>query len=275
VAVAPDGSLYVADTGNHRIQHLSPDGKVLQVWGTHADVSKGEAPGGTFNEPWGVAVAPDGSVYVADTWNHRIQKFTADGKFINMWGYGISQTDDPFGFYGPRGIAVDSKGNIYVTDTGNKRVVVFDPNGKSITKFGSSGFGPAQFNEPVGIAVDKNGTVYVADTWNQRIQALAPDADGNYAQVRTWDINGWFGQSLNNYPYLALDGKGHLFATDPEGYRILEFNTDGTFVRFWGDYGVSADRFSMPNGIAADAQGGVWVIDSGSSRLMHFTPPEK
>ena len=58
IALAPDGSLYVADSGNNRIQHLSPAGKVLQVWGSFADVSKGAAPGGTFNEPWGVAVAP-------------------------------------------------------------------------------------------------------------------------------------------------------------------------------------------------------------------------
>jgi predicted membrane-bound mannosyltransferase/DNA-binding beta-propeller fold protein YncE len=273
VAVAPDGSLYITDTGNHRIQHLKPDGTVLQVWGKQADVSKGDAPGGTFNEPWGVAVGPDGSVYIADTWNHRIQKFTADGQFITMWGYGISQTDDPFGFYGPRGIAVDSKGNVFVTDTGNKRVVVFDSNGKFITKFGSSGSQQGQFEEPVGIALDTHGNIYVADTWNQRIQVFTPGADGAYTYLRSWDINGWFGQSVNNYPYLTVDNNGHVFATDPEGFRVLEFNTEGQFLHLWGDYGTSADRFTLPNGIAIDPQGGVWVVDSGSSRIMHFIPP--
>ena len=57
-------------------QHLAADGTVLQVWGSFADISKGEAPGGTFFQPWGIAVGADGSVFVADTWNHRIQKFT-------------------------------------------------------------------------------------------------------------------------------------------------------------------------------------------------------
>ena len=109
VAVAADGSLYVADLMNHRIQHLSPSGQVLQVWGTYASIAAGAAPGGTFNEPWGVAVGPDGSVYVADTWNYRIQKFTADGQFVSMWGY-FGQGDTPDAFYGPRGIAVDAKG---------------------------------------------------------------------------------------------------------------------------------------------------------------------
>ena len=86
LAVAADGTLYVADTENHRIQHLKTDGTVLQVWGSFADASKGAAPGGTFYEPWGIALAPDGSVFVADTWNHRIQKFSSSGEFISMWG---------------------------------------------------------------------------------------------------------------------------------------------------------------------------------------------
>ena len=86
IAFAPDGSLYVADSRNHRIQHLHADGTVIKVWGSFADQSTGNAPIGTFNEPWGVAVGPDGSVYVSDTWNHRIQKFSPDGTPIKMWG---------------------------------------------------------------------------------------------------------------------------------------------------------------------------------------------
>ena len=137
IALAPDGSLYVADSLNNRIQHLSPDGKVLQVWGTHADVAKGDAPGGTFNEPWGVAVGPDGSVYVADTWNYRIQKFTSDGKFLSMWGSGPALGQDQF--YGPRGLAVDSLGRLFVADTGNKRIVIYDANGNYLSEFGLPG----------------------------------------------------------------------------------------------------------------------------------------
>ena len=95
MVIAPDGSLYIADTGNHRIQHLAPDGTVLHVWGRFANLTAGEAPGGTFNEPWGIAVSPDGTVYVADTWNHRIQRFTPEGEFLNMWGF-FGQAETPF-----------------------------------------------------------------------------------------------------------------------------------------------------------------------------------
>ena len=138
---------------------------------------------GTFNEPWGIAIAPDGSVYVTDTWNHRIEKFTSTGKFITAWGI-FGQGETPDSFYGPRGLAVDAEGRVYVTDTGNKRIAVFDSNGNFITDFGSAGFDPGQFDEPVGVAIDKNGTVYVVDTWNQRIQTFTPvETEGSLSFV--------------------------------------------------------------------------------------------
>jgi uncharacterized protein (TIGR03663 family) len=274
VAVAPDGTVYVADTENHRIQHLAADGSVLQTWGSFsASTQNAPAPEGLFNEPWGIAVGPDGSVYVADTWNHRIQKFTSDGKFIKTWGFGISQTDDPFGFYGPRAVAVNAQGDVFVTDTGNKRIVVFDSDGNFLTKFGETGLGPGQFDEPVGLAVDKAGQVYVADTWNQRIQVFTPAGDGSYQPVNSWDVAGWYGQSLDNKPYIAVDDRGHVFAADPEGYRILEFTTQGDFVQFWGDYSTGLDGFDLPSALAADPNGGVWVSDTNNGRLLHFTLP--
>jgi DNA-binding beta-propeller fold protein YncE len=274
IAVALDGSIYVADTENHRIQHLAADGSVLQVWGSFAASTETTPAGdGLFNEPWGIAVGPDGSVYVADTWNHRIQKFTSDGKFVKTWGFGISQTGDPFGFYGPRAVAVNAQGQVLVTDTGNKRVVVFDADGNYLTKFGEEGFGPGQFSEPVGLAVDAAGLVYVADTWNQRIQVLAPSVDGSYQPAKSWDIAGWYGQSLDNKPYIATDTTGHLFVADPEGYRILEFKTNGDFIQYWGDYGTEADAFDLPSAVSADPEGGVWVSDTNNGRIMHFTLP--
>jgi predicted membrane-bound mannosyltransferase/DNA-binding beta-propeller fold protein YncE len=275
LAVAPDGSIYVADTGNHRIQHFTPDGTIINTWGSFgAGDSTFTAPNGSFNEPWSLAIGPDGSVYVADTWNHRVQKFTAEGEFITTWGYGISQTGDPFGFYGPRGIAVSEDGLVYVTDTGNKRVVVFDSQGGFVTQIGSGGFAPGQFDEPVGIAIDEQSKVYVADTWNQRVQVLTPDGTGNYIPERNWEIVGWYGTSLNNYPYIAARA-GRVFVTDPEGYRVLEFTDQGEFVRYWGDYGITAADFGLPVGIGIDPQGKIWVVDSANARVMAFSlPPE-
>lgn len=275
IAIAPDGSLYIADTSNHRIQHLAPDGTVLHVWGSFADASKVEPPasGGTFNEPWGIAVGPDGNVYVADTWNHRIQRFTPDGKFINMWGY-FGTAETPFALWGPRGIATDKNGNVYVSDTGNKRIVIYDAKGNYITQFGVTGFGPGQFDEPVGIAVSADGFVYITDTWNQRIQVMIPDGAGGYYPLRTWEVAAWYGQSLDNKPYIAVDNARNIYVSDPEGYRILRFTSQGQFIHYWGTLGTGLKAFNLPTGLAIDASGGLWVVDSGNNRIMHFNVPQ-
>ncbi|MGW8143248.1 MAG: flippase activity-associated protein Agl23 [Anaerolineales bacterium] len=272
IAIAPDGTLYVADTDNHRIQHLDQDGNPLHVWGSFADLAQGDAPGGTFYEPWGIAVAPDGSVYVTDTWNHRIQKFSPEGEFLTMWGY-FGQAERPEAFWGPRDIIVDPEGRVYITDTGNKRVVIFGPDGEFISEFGEEGFAPGQFNEPVGLALDVEGNLYVADTWNQRIQSFSPDGQGGFIPLNSWDVSGWYGQSLDNKPFLAADDQLHIFATDPEGVRVLEFTNQGEIIRYWGDFSLGSDGFSLVGAIAVDEAGSVWVTDTGNNRVMHFTLP--
>lgn len=272
IAIAADGTLYVADTDNHRIQHLDQEGNPLHVWGSFADLAQGPAPGGTFFEPWGLAVGPEGSVYIADTWNHRIQKFSPEGEFITMWGY-FGQAERPDAFWGPRDVVVDPEGRVIISDTGNKRIVVFGPDGEFISEFGEEGFAPGQFYEPVGLALDKDGVLYVADTWNQRIQSFRMDDFGSYQPVIAWDIYGWYGQSLDNKPFLAASDQAHIFATDPEGVRVLEFSSDGEIVRYWGDYSVGNDGFGLVGGIETDNQGNVWVVDTGNNRIMHFSFP--
>jgi uncharacterized protein (TIGR03663 family) len=272
IAVAPDGSLYIADTENHRIQHVSQDGTVLNVWGSFADLAQGDAPGGTFYNPWGVAVGPDGTVYVADTWNHRIQKFSPEGDFLSMWGY-FGQAERPDAFWGPRDVVVDPDGLVIISDTGNKRIVVFGSNGEFISQFGEEGFAPGQFSEPVGLALDAEGHLYVADTWNQRIQSFTLDVGGSFLPLDSWEIYGWYGQSLDNKPYLAVDDLFHVFTTDPEGVRVLQFTSDGDIVQYWGDYSLGNDGFGLTGAVAVDPLGGVWVSDAGNSRIMHFSLP--
>ncbi|MBI3339649.1 MAG: TIGR03663 family protein [Chloroflexi bacterium] len=277
LAFAPDGTLYVADSRNHRILHFDASGTLINQWGTPTgndpNNPTASAPPSTFNEPWGVAVGPDGSVYVTDTWNHRVQKFTSDGQFIKTWGtFGQgTQTDT---FYGPRGIAVDSQGRVYVVDTGNKRVVVFDADGNYVTQFGSEGLDPGQFDEPVGIAIDANGRVYVADTWNQRIQSFQPSEDGlTFTPLKQWDVAAWYGQSLDNKPFIAVDSSGRVFITDPDGYRVIEYTADGQLIQTWGDYGDTPSTFGIAAGIAVDKDGNIWVTDAGNNRVMKFTLP--
>jgi DNA-binding beta-propeller fold protein YncE len=206
---------------------------------------------------------------VADTWNHRVQKFDSSGEFVKAWG---TPGQVEFGgqggiFWGPRDVAVDKNGRVYVTDTGNKRIQVFSSDGAFITQMGGPGVQPGQLDEPVGIAIDPStGNIIVADTWNQRIQVLTPEG----VPVRQWDVSGWLDQSVTTKPYIAADKNGNVYVTDPTGFRVLVFGSDGTFKLTFGDIGTDEKSFQSPIGIAVDDQGNVYVSDAGLSRVVRF-----
>ena len=273
VEVAPDGSLYLLDTGNHRVLHLSPEGNLLNAWGEYGSQESGGGLPGTFNEPWGIGISPEGEVYVADTWNHRIQKFTAEGEFLISWGR-FGQRETPDAFWGPRDVAVDENGHVYVADTGNKRIVVFDTEGQFIAEFGDVGYADGEFDEPSGLALDGDGNLYVADTWNQRVQVFSPDING-LAQIflTKWDVEGWYGQSLDNKPYLTINQDGMVYASDPELSRIIVYSSTGEVAAVWGMEGQDQSSLFFPTGLAADQEGGIWVSDTKNNRLQYFLTP--
>jgi DNA-binding beta-propeller fold protein YncE len=275
VAIGPDGAVYVADSGNHRIQQFASGGAFVTAWGHMCKMYENmegcefaDGAGG-FYDPWGIAVDAEGFVYVADTWNHRIQKFTADGEFVTMCGqYGMAETGAPSQFWGPRDIAVAPDGLLYVSDTGNKRIQVFTPDGQYVTQWGGKGITAGQFDEPVGIAVSQDGRTYVVDTWNQRIQAF----DANHFFTHKWEVDSWYGQSLENKPYLAVDAQVRVYATDPEASRILVFDATGKFLASLGEYGTDDQGFVLPTGIAIDREGYIYVADPGAHRVIKLLP---
>jgi uncharacterized protein (TIGR03663 family) len=280
LAVGPEGQVYVVDSDNNRIQEFSFDGTLLREWGSQCNLATGQGcvdpdgdgpldyGDGQFQEPWGIAVGSDGRVYVADTWNHRIQAFDANGAFLAKWGtYGESE-GSPEIFYGPRDLAVDDSGRVFVTDTGNKQIQVFDADGNFLTRWGGSGADSGQFEEPVGVALDSQGNVYVTDTWNQRIQVFT--GDGVF--LREWPVDAWYGESVVNKPYLAIDRQDRVYITDPEGYRVAVFDTQGKLLATFGLYGFDANSFSLPTGIDIDADGYIYVTDTDGQRVMKFQP---
>jgi DNA-binding beta-propeller fold protein YncE len=305
VAVAGDGTLFVADSGNHRIAVYGTDGTFLRTWGSSCDLYAEGQPGcvdpdgsgplqvgdGQLREPWGIAVGPDGRIYVADTWNHRVVVFDQEGNFLNKWGTFATTEGEAIGspgaFWGPRAIAVDSVGNLFVTDTGNKRIQVFDAEGTFLGQFGGGGVVEGRFDEPVGLDIvpaeqgAPGGTLFVADTWNRRVQAFevsfADELSGGIAQpsfvfLREWPVEGWASQSVVNKPYLAVDGEGFVYVTDPENWRVVVFDDQGSFRATFGMYGTDAQSFALPVGIATGPDDRAYVVDSDNHRVQVYEP---
>jgi YYY domain-containing protein len=240
IARAPDGTLWVADFGNRRLQHLDAHLRALGGFG-----SEGDAPG-RFQDPCGIAVGADGSLYVADTWNHRVQKFTAKGSFVAEW---------TAGFYGPRGIALDRAGRVYVADTGNSRIVRLDADGVVEREWGRE---DGLLAAPVGIAVGPQGDVFVADTGHRRIVVFTVDGQ----LVRQWPIDGWEASAMLE-PYLDVGRDGVVWVTDPSGDRVLLFDSKGQSL----GTAVGPEPLSTPLGVAVLDDRHAAVANAGSHSL--------
>lgn len=270
VAIAPDGTIYVVDSRNSRVQKFAPTGEFLLAFG-----SDGAGPGQLARfattgggGPNGIAIDENGDVYVADTWNHRIQVFSSDGVYLRGWGDFFDAQDDPAQaetngglFYGPRGLAFHN-GELYVTDTGNERVQVFTPDGAFVRMWGTTGSGETNLLEPVGIAVTTDGTVFVADSHNARIARF--DGEGN--PLDPWSVEEWTGLTFFE-PYLAIGPDGSVYATNSTNGTIATFGPDGTPG---GTLGEGLVR--QPFGITVSADGGSLLVTDGALHAVITVP---
>lgn len=171
VAVDRVGNVFVFDGRNGRVQVF--DGvthRCLTVWGGWSEALLD----GRFHRRegfCGIAVDADGNVHVTDSGNHRVQKFTRNGRFLAAWG---SPGDQPGEFRTPLGIAVDADRQVYVVDSLNNRVQKFTCDGVLLTEWGRPGAAPGEFTDPIGIAVADSGWVHVTDAGNHRVQTFVP-----------------------------------------------------------------------------------------------------
>jgi streptogramin lyase len=218
---------------------------------------------GQFQAPRGVAVDADSNVYVADSDNHRIQKFTPDGTFITKWG-SLGKGDGQFNRL--QRVAVDADNNVYVADSFNHRIQKFTPDGTFITKWGSLGQDDGQFNFPRSVAVEADNNVYVADTENHRIQKFTPD--GTF--ITKWGGLGQ-GDGQFNFPQgVAVDAEGDVCVADSDNHRIQKFTPDGTFITKWGIFGRFDGQFNRPLGMAVEADNNVYIADTQNHRIQRF-----
>jgi hypothetical protein len=304
IALDASGNLYVADSGDCRIQKFTSDGQFVTKWGSYGSED------GQF--VWlaglaiGVAIDGRGDVYVADTYNDRVQKFTSNGQFISKWG---RSGDGDGEFSMPKGIATDASGNVYVADAFNGRIQKFTGSGEFIMKWGNLGRGDGEFLLPAAIAISSGGNIYVADLSGGRIQKLtsegqftakwwsggigegqfdspqgiAIDSSGNLYVADTYNdrvqkfasngqfISEWGRSRLFAPSDIAIDGSGSIYVADDLNSLIQKFASNGQFITNWGSSGDGDGQLNLPSGIAVDVNANVYVADTWNHRIQKFT----
>jgi DNA-binding beta-propeller fold protein YncE len=249
--------VYVADSGNNRIERFNLAGGETMEWGT-----KGSGAG-QFSYPRGVA-ANASEVLVADDDNHRIEKFDPSGAYQSAAG---SQGTAPGQFGFPYGVALDAVGNVYVADDLNHRVVKLNPELGFVGTWGGYGTAPGQLAFPRAIASDPAGDTYVANTANDRIEVYDPE--GRF--LRTIGISARGPGQLTGPRGLAADPTGRLLVSDTVGSRVELFAPlSSTYIGQWTVAGGHDTSFVKPSGIGIDPRGSVFVADQGNERLVHM-----
>ncbi len=189
-----DDNLYIVDSGNHRVQVFTKDGKFLHKWGSYG------AGEGQFNLPWGIALDNAGDVYVADWKNDRVQKFTPDGKFLASFGKPGEEEGE---LSRPAGVAIDKDGDVYVAEWGANRLTVFDSEGEYLTAFhgDAEDLSPANLDRvnanpdyvkarkradrsiewklwmPIAVNVDAEGNIIILENRTGRMQVYIKERD--------------------------------------------------------------------------------------------------
>ena len=250
IALDRDGNVYVAHGGippsrfeearkRDKIAVYSPVGKPLREWG------KFGTGDGEFDLPGGIAISPDGLVYVADQCNRRIQVFDTQGKFLAKWGrrgfapgeFGGDAHPKAF-FAGPTFLALDSTGNLFTTEAPlargttppQTRVQKFTAEGMYLLSFGGGKIEPGQFGD--------------------YFTAQGP-------------------KTMRGPTGMCFDARGRLWINSIGG-RIQQFSDQGEYLSGFGEEGTKPGQFSAPHGLAIDSQGCLYIVDAFNHRIQKF-----
>jgi hypothetical protein len=309
--VTPDGHVWVADYGNFRIQRFDPTKTPANAFvGDYPNPSTQPAPG-LLSKVRDVAVAPDGGVLVADTWNHRFQKFAADGTALGSWGRRSSSP--PYGMNYPRGIGVDpSRGDVWAANTREHTIRVYDSsmnhrfdvgNGDDSTATGSMRWpldvdfypGAAVVADYIGDRVKAFSTSTGEELWSlsgsqvNQVHGVAVDAPNDRLYTvssardridvfrlssRSWLTSyGSNGTSAGRFssPWDVELHNGHLYVSDVGRNKVVVYSTAGQYQGEFGSAGNGPGQFRAPSGLDVGSDGKLYVADSSNFRVQVFS----
>jgi DNA-binding beta-propeller fold protein YncE len=232
------GTLFFTDEHADRVAIISTAGETLGWWG-----QSGDGPG-QLKSPSGIVYAPDGTLWVVNTLNNRVQNFTREGRFIR--GFAPGKGAAPGQLDHPWGIGVDPVNNtVLIADWRNDRVQRFSPSGQHLQTIDTLGRDLGGMKRPSGVAIDAHGDIYICDRGNDRVLQFNP--------------RGLFIESFLGDAWMTERGADKLMA-NPDMCR-------------WRDHIVDMDRekrFWKPSAVRVDDQFRVFVIDAGRYRMQVY-----
>ena len=225
-----------------------------------------------YDDPAGIAIAQDGTLFIVDTSNNRVEKFSPGGVFRGQFGRrgrdngAINRVIMKGRFYQPEGIAIGDNGLVYAIDAGNDRVMVHQQGGAFVERIGYHGSKRAEWVQPWG-ATTFGDTLYVVDQGNYRVQRWT--LAGRY--LGAWGVFGRRrGQFVTPYDVALSPGGDRVYVTDAIRRKVIVFSPTGSFISEFGRSGTRAGRFLKPTGIAVARDGTLFVADRCNRRIYHF-----
>jgi len=256
ITVEPGGGVFVVDKAG-RIQRFSRDGAYETEW---------RMPGTDLGKPVGIAVHPDGRIFVADTHYSRVMIFDRDGKQLGSFG---SEGNGDGEFQLTTDVAFDAEGFIYVSEYHlNDRITKWSPALEFAGAIGDDLVAGERLRRPAGMEIDDEQTLWVADACNHRIVRFSLDGE-------VISTIGRFGRGAGElrYPFdVDVTPEGEILVCEYGGDRLQWFSKDGRTLRIWGRSGRNAGELSGPWGAACGPRGRVYVVDSLNSRVQIVEP---
>lgn len=287
IAVDASGTIYVSDEGNNRIRKIDADLAVTTFAGSFPGSKDGKGTSAWLQGPVGIVVDAARNLFVADWRNNRIRKVSAFADVTTLAGESSGYVDNVgrlARFRAPNGVAVDASGNLFVADSDNHRIRKVSPDG-TVTTFAGAGPGykdgvgsAAQFTAPAGLAFDAAGFLYVADSGNQIIRRISSAGEvstfaGQLGAAGHVDAAVRTGARFNRPVSVVVRNDGAVFVADNSNHCIRKITPDGKVLTVAGSTLGFADglgtaaRFNLPQGLAIDAAGNLFVADRGNHRI--------